>query len=164
MILAIGCRFSDIHCSSWVPGYTYNIPPTKLIHVDIDPQEIGRNYPTELGIVGDAREVLQAAARAGRARARSASGSPWHDQVEGWKEEWSNFIEPEMASDATPIDPRRVIGELRKAAPDDTLMITDTGNHQTWVEQYWDALRAALGLHAGRLRRHGLRHVRRARA
>ena len=38
-----------------------------------------------------------------------------------------------------PIDPRRVIGELRKAAPDDTLMITDTGNHQTWVEQYWDA-------------------------
>ena len=58
VILAIGCRFSDIHCSSWVPGYTYNIPPTKLIHVDIDPQEIGRNYPTELGIVGDAREVL----------------------------------------------------------------------------------------------------------
>ena len=59
VILAIGCRFSDIHCSSWVPGYTYNIPPTKLIHVDFDPQEIGRNYPTELGIVGDAREVLK---------------------------------------------------------------------------------------------------------
>src|SRR5204862_417901 len=59
VILAIGCRFSDIHCSSWVPGYTYNIPPTKLIHVDLDPQEIGRNYPTELGIVGDAREVLR---------------------------------------------------------------------------------------------------------
>ena len=38
-----------------------------------------------------------------------------------------------------PIDPRRLIAELRKAAPDDTLMITDTGNHQTWVEQYWDA-------------------------
>jgi acetolactate synthase I/II/III large subunit len=37
VILALGCRFSDIHCSSWVPGYTYNIPPTKLIHVDLDP-------------------------------------------------------------------------------------------------------------------------------
>ena len=59
VILALGCRFSDIHASSWLPGYTYNIPPTKLIHVDIDPQEIGRNYPTELGIVGDAREVLR---------------------------------------------------------------------------------------------------------
>jgi acetolactate synthase-1/2/3 large subunit len=137
-ILAIGCRFSDIHCSSWVPGYTYNIPPTKLIHVDLDPQEIGRNYPTELGIVGDAREVLrQLIELAGQKPKRERS--PWHDQVEGWKAEWQNFIDPELASDATPIDPRRVIGELRKAAPDDTLMITDTGNHQTWVEQYWDA-------------------------
>ncbi len=74
VILAIGCRFSDIHCSSWVPGYTYNIPPTKLIHVDIDPTEIGRNYPTELGIVGDAREVLKQLARAGAGVSRSASG------------------------------------------------------------------------------------------
>ena len=81
VILAIGCRFSDIHCSSWVPGYTYNIPPTKLIHVDLDPQEIGRNYPTELGIVGDAREVLRAAARA-RRREPKRERSPWHDQVE----------------------------------------------------------------------------------
>jgi len=138
VILAIGCRFSDIHCSSWVPGYTYNIPPTKLIHVDIDPTEIGRNYPTELGIVGDAREVLkQLGELAGREPKRERT--PWHDDVEAWKMEWANFIGPEMASDATPIDPRRVIGELRKAAPDDTLMITDTGNHQTWVEQYWEA-------------------------
>jgi acetolactate synthase-1/2/3 large subunit len=137
VILAFGCRFSDIHCSSWVPGYTYNIPPTKLIHVDLDPQEIGRNYPTELGIVGDAREVLrQLIELAGREPKRERS--PWHDQVEAWKSEWSNFIEPEKASDAVPIDPRRVISELRKATPESTLMITDTGNHQTWVEQYWD--------------------------
>ena len=71
VILAIGCRFSDIHCSSWVPGYTYNIPPTRLIHVDLDPQEIGRNYPTELGIVGDAREVLKQLHRARRPRAEA---------------------------------------------------------------------------------------------
>ena len=138
VILAIGCRFSDIHCSSWVPGYTYNIPPTKLIHIDIDPQEIGRNYPTELGIVGDAREVLRQLREVAERRGPKRERSPWLDQVESYKEEWSNFIEPEKASDAVPIDPRRVIKELRAAAPDDTLMITDTGNHQTWVEQYWD--------------------------
>jgi acetolactate synthase-1/2/3 large subunit len=138
VILAIGCRFSDIHCSSWVPGYTYNIPPTKLIHVDIDPTEIGRNYPTELGIVGDAREVLKQLGELAQ-REPKRERTPWHDDVEAWKLEWQNYIGPEMASDATPIDPRRAIGELRKAAPDDTLMITDTGNHQTWVEQYWEA-------------------------
>jgi acetolactate synthase I/II/III large subunit len=137
VILALGCRFSDIHCSSWVPGYTYNIPPTKLIHVDIDAQEIGRNYPTELGIVGDAREVLRQLLELADKRPKRER-SPWNDQVEAYKEEWSNFIEPEKASSAVPIDPRRAIGELRKAAPDSTLMITDTGNHQTWVEQYWD--------------------------
>jgi acetolactate synthase-1/2/3 large subunit len=137
VILALGCRFSDIHCSSWVPGYTYNIPPTRLIHVDIDPQEIGRNYPTELGIVGDAREVLRQLIQLAQAEPKRER-SPWHDDVEAWKAEWQNFIDPELGSDAVPIDPRRVVGELRKAAPDETLMITDTGNHQTWVEQYWD--------------------------
>jgi acetolactate synthase-1/2/3 large subunit len=138
VILAFGCRFSDIHTSSWLPGYTYNIPPTKLIHVDIDAQEIGRNYPTELGIVGDAREVLKQLLALAEQRGPKRDRSPWHDQVEGWQSEWTNFIEQEKASDAVPIDPRRVIKELRAAAPPDTLMITDTGNHQTWVEQYWD--------------------------
>jgi acetolactate synthase-1/2/3 large subunit len=138
VILALGCRFSDIHCSSWVPGYTYNIPPTKLIHVDIDPQEIGRNYPTELGIVGDAREVLRQLSDLAEAQGATRARSGWDEEIEGWKSEWQNFIKPELASDAVPIDPRRVIGEMRKAAPENTLMITDTGNHQTWVEQYWD--------------------------
>ena len=138
MILALGCRFSDIHCSSWVPGYTYNIPPTKLIHVDLDPQEIGRNYPTEIGIVGDAREVLRQLLEIATAQGPEARALALARPGRGYKAEWTNFIEPEKASDAVPIDPRRVIGELRAAAPEDTLMITDTGNHQTWVEQYWD--------------------------
>jgi acetolactate synthase-1/2/3 large subunit len=138
VILALGCRFSDIHCSSWLPGYTYNIPPTKLVHVDLDPQEIGRNYPTELGIVGDAREVLKQLLAIAEQKGPRRERSPWLDQVEAYKQEWTNFIEPEKASDATPIDPRRAIAELRRAAPEDTMMITDTGNHQCWVEQYWD--------------------------
>jgi acetolactate synthase-1/2/3 large subunit len=138
VILAFGCRFSDIHCSSWVPGYTYNIPPTKLIHVDLDPQEIGRNYPTELGIVGDVREVLKQLLELVERQDAKRDRSQWNDEVDAWKLEWDNFIKPELASEAVPIDPRRVIAELRQAAPDDTLMITDTGNHQTWMEQYWE--------------------------
>ena len=139
VILAFGARFSDIHCSSWVPGYTYNIPPTRLIHVDLDPAEIGRNYPTELGIVGDAREVLRQLIELAQKRGPKRERSPWNDQVESYKAEWSNYITPFIESDEEPIDPRRLIGDMRRIAPDDTLMITDTGNHQTWVEQYWDA-------------------------
>jgi acetolactate synthase I/II/III large subunit len=138
VILALGCRFSDIHCSSWVPGYTYNIPPTKLIHIDLDATEIGRNYPTELGIVGDAREVLRQLLELAQKQGPKRERSPWHDQVDGYKTEWRNFLDPFLGSDESPIEPRRVIGDMRRVAPEDTLMITDTGNHQTWVEQYWD--------------------------
>ena len=164
VILALGCRFSDIHCSSWVPGYTYNIPPTKLIHVDLDPQEIGRNYPTELGIVGDAREVLRQLLELGRSGgARSASARPGTTRSRRTRRSGTNFIEPEKASNASPIDPRRVIGELRAAAP---RRHADDHRHRQPPDvgrAVLGRLRAAVGLHARRLRRHGLRHLRRAR-
>ena len=59
------------------------------------------------------RQLLELAEKKGARRERS----PWHDQVEAYKEEWTNFIEQEKASDAVPIDPRRAIKELREAAP-----------------------------------------------
>src|SRR6266508_4723164 len=55
VILAIGTRFAEANSSSWYPGVTFSIPPTRLIHVDADAAEIGRNYPTELGVIADAR-------------------------------------------------------------------------------------------------------------
>src|SRR5262249_58702209 len=66
VILAIGARFSDIHCSSWVPGYTYNIPPTRLVHGHLHPAEIRPNNPTERRSRGHTRAVPA------RARAQSA--------------------------------------------------------------------------------------------
>jgi len=103
------------------------------------------------------KQLIELAAKQGPKRERS----PWHDEVQGWKEEWANFINPELASDATPIDPAR---DRRATEGDieDTLMITDTGNTRRGSSSTGD-LPAALGLHTGRLRRHGLRHVRRAR-
>jgi len=59
VLLAIGCRFADETTSSYKKGARFSIPPTKLIHVDIDPNEIGKNYPVEVGIIGDAKAVLQ---------------------------------------------------------------------------------------------------------
>jgi thiamine pyrophosphate-dependent acetolactate synthase large subunit-like protein len=58
VILVFGCRFSDLHTASWQPGFAYNIPATKLIQVDIDPGEIARNYPVDMGIVGDIKTVI----------------------------------------------------------------------------------------------------------
>ena len=51
-------RFAEADCSSWNPKYTFAIPPSRLIQIDIDPQEIGKIYPVEVGIVGDAKAIL----------------------------------------------------------------------------------------------------------
>ena len=56
-ILGLGTRFSEADCSSWENEYTFNFPPTKLIHIDIDPAEIGRNYPVAIGAVADLGSV-----------------------------------------------------------------------------------------------------------
>src|SRR3979411_675384 len=57
--LPMGMRFDDRTSSSWIPGYSFTIPPTRLIHVDIDPEEIGRNYPVALGLMADVRTFLR---------------------------------------------------------------------------------------------------------
>ena len=59
LVLALGTRFDDRATSSWLPGYTYSFPPTRLVHVHIDPVELGRNFPPTVGINASPREVLR---------------------------------------------------------------------------------------------------------
>ena len=150
VILAIGARFNDLHTGSWIPGYVYNIPPTRLIQVDIDPDEIGRNYPVEIGIVGDAKAFLAQAARIARAKGnRLGYGSPWLKEIEGWRADWRNFCEPFERSNEVPIEPRRMMAEMNKISPPDTVMVDDVGNCQVWSEQYWKPKTPGLHLTAG---------------
>ncbi|MBI4775741.1 MAG: thiamine pyrophosphate-binding protein [Deltaproteobacteria bacterium] len=137
LILAVGARFADLHCASWLPGYTYNIPPTKLIQVDIDASEIGRNYPVELGIVADAKAFLGQMLKMAKDKGLKRDGKAWAAEVYGYKTEWRNFVEPYHKNDEVPIDPRRVLLDMRRISPDDTIMVVDVGNNQAWVEQYW---------------------------
>ncbi len=137
VILAIGARFADLHCASWLPGYTYNIPPTKLIQVDLDTTEIGRNYPVELGIVADAKAFLGQMLQAAKAKGIKRDGKAWADEVYEYKTEWNNFKAPYAENTEVPIDPRRVLLDMRKIAPKESILVSDVGNHQAWVEQYW---------------------------
>lgn len=138
VILAIGARFNDLHTGSWLPGYVYNIPPTKLIQVDIDVEEIGRNYPVEMGIVADAKTFLGQMLRIAKAKNRKLSfGNSWHREIEAWRTDWKNFVEPYADNMDVPIDPRRMLADMNKISPPDTIMVDDVGNCQVWSEQYW---------------------------
>src|SRR5918993_1738318 len=75
IILAVGTGFGEADCSSWNPAYTFAIPPTKLIQIDIDPQEIGKIYPVEVGLVGDAKATLRDLSRALAEHAPTANAS-----------------------------------------------------------------------------------------
>jgi acetolactate synthase-1/2/3 large subunit len=137
VILAIGTRFNDLHTGSWIKGYVYNIPPTKLIQVDIDQNEIGRNYPVEMGIQADAKEFLGLMLRIARAKGKRASIEGWRREIQGWQTEWRNFCEPFSRSSEVPIEPRRIMAEINRISPPDTVMVDDVGNCQVWSEQYW---------------------------
>jgi acetolactate synthase-1/2/3 large subunit len=138
VILAIGARFNDLHTGSWLKGYVYNVPPTKLIQVDIDPEEIGRNLPVEIGMVGDAKTFLAQALRIARAKgARHSYGDTWRREIEGWRMDWRNFCEPFERAGDVPIEPRRMMADMNRISPPDTVMVDDVGNCQVWSEQYW---------------------------
>src|SRR4029079_16741847 len=64
VILAVGTTFGEADCSSWNPNYTFAIPPSRLIQIDIDPQEVGKIYPVTVGLVGDAKATLAEIAQA----------------------------------------------------------------------------------------------------
>lgn len=137
VIVAVGVRFADKATSSYRPGYAFNIPPTRLIHIDIDPFEIGKNYPVEVGIAGDARAVLHdlgqavAARTAPREWAYSAYTQEIGHQVAAWLASFRALRE----TDQSPPTMGRVIAEVRKALPADGLVFTSSGNIQAQVFQ-----------------------------
>ncbi len=134
LILAIGTRLAEANSSSWDTRYTFQIPPTKLMHIDIDPAEIGRNYPTMLGAVADSKlalEQLVAAAKEVKPRNR---GNLRAKIAEGRAEFIGNFSE-HYSSKQFPLRPERILRELRKALPEDGYVVTDVGWNKNGVAQ-----------------------------
>ncbi len=139
VLLGLGTRFDDRVSSAWVPGYTFAIPPTRLIHVDIDPDEIGRNYPVHLGVRADARTFLRALlALLGPGPARHAHEA-WSRQVAAWRREWAEFNDQRHHADARPIRPEHLLRTLRKVLPRTGILAVDVGVHHNWVVQQWPA-------------------------
>jgi acetolactate synthase-1/2/3 large subunit len=136
LVLALGTRFAETDASSWDPRYTWQIPPTALIQVDLDPAEIGRNYPVEIGVVADVGQTLAAierrVAQAGvapvdrpelRRQIAETRGALWAETAE------------RGAADDFPLKPERILRDLREAMPADTVLVTDVGWNKNGVAQ-----------------------------
>lgn len=143
LVIAIGARFDDRSASSWLPGYSWNFPTTKLVHVDVDHAELGRNYPPDLGILADARtfirQVLAEIERRNSPTSERLAG--WHAQIETWRKEWDAYVRPNFDVHSSPLRPERVVADLRAVMPDDAIISLDSGVHHNWFMQFWDARR-----------------------
>jgi acetolactate synthase-1/2/3 large subunit len=139
LVITLGTRFDDRSSSSWYPGYSWNFPKSKLVHVDIDPQELGRNYPPTLGIIADAKVfAAQLLAAASARRGLDASHfAQWRTEVAGWQAEWEKFVRPHFAETTSPLRPEYVVDALQKVLPDDAIMTLDSGVHHNWFMQFW---------------------------
>jgi acetolactate synthase-1/2/3 large subunit len=134
LIVAIGTRLAEANSSSWDPRFTFSIPPTRLIHIDADLSEIGRNYQTELGVCADAKLALAALADEARGKRHADRGRLYEEIARGRKEFAANWAE-QWTSEQFPLRPERILSELRQAAPPDAFIVTDVGWNKNGVGQ-----------------------------
>jgi acetolactate synthase-1/2/3 large subunit len=136
VVLAVGTRLAEASSSSWDPRFTFAAPPTRLIHIDADLAEIGRNLPTEIGIVADAK--LAAGALAAAARGRSHRLRPGlRAEITGERKAFNARWDDQWNSDQFPLRPERILSELRKAIPEDGFIVTDVGWNKNGVAQQY---------------------------
>jgi acetolactate synthase-1/2/3 large subunit len=131
VVLAIGCRFTDMHTSSFEPGVSFEIPPSKLIHVDIDPEEVGKNYPVEVGIQGDAKVVTRQIYEelAARTDPVGTEDNDYYEEVQRLWDEWEQRVE-EYVTDDVPMSMARVLVSLREVLPREGVVVSSAGQPQ----------------------------------
>ena len=134
LIVAIGTRLAEANSSSWDPRFTFEMPPTRLIHIDADVAEIGRNYPTELGVVADAKLALQGLVVAAQGMPHADRGNQRERIARGRQDFAANWAD-QRTSSQYPLRPERILSELRRAVPEDGFIVTDVGWNKNGVGQ-----------------------------
>jgi acetolactate synthase-1/2/3 large subunit len=134
VVVSVGCRFTDWSASSYRKGVSFSLPPGKLIQIDIDPQEIGKNYPAEVGILADAKPALAALAAAVSPRDETAAATQLA-ALDALKSEWASHVARRTDSTEFPFTSQRPLRDLRRVLDRDAFVIAGSGNPQGAVKQ-----------------------------
>ena len=129
-LIAIGCRFSD-RTTGLISEFANN---AKIIHIDVDPAEIGKNVDVDIPIVGDAKIILKNLIDVvEKVKNVNKTESEWLKHVLKFKQ----TCIPRLSFDEIPLKPQQVIKELSEAITDDTIVTTDVGQNQMWMAHYF---------------------------
>ncbi|WP_405320580.1 acetolactate synthase large subunit [Methanobrevibacter thaueri] len=130
LLIAIGVRFSD-RTTGRLDSFA---PDTKVIHIDIDPAEIGKNVEVDLPIVGDARNTLSSLNKVLKDYKSSSEVNEWADMIKQKKKE----LLPRVTYDDVPLKPQTVIKEIAEALNPEAILTTDVGQNQMWAAHFFD--------------------------
>ncbi len=133
LLIAVGTSFGEFGTMKWKQNIAAN---KKMIHIDIDPGEIGKNYPVDIGLVGDAKTILQQIEHELQIQSippklfkgNDVSSSKWNLTKVGFQEKLDDI--------SLPLKPTRVIKEVRDNTPANTIFVSDAGQHAQWVQHY----------------------------
>ena len=135
LVVALGTRFAETDSSSWDPRYGLTVPPTRLIQIDVDAAEIGRNYPVEIGAVADVSEALPEVSEAVRFGTTPVARPALRSEIaESRGAVWARMAE-RGSRDDFPLAPERILEEVRTEAPSETILVTDVGWNKNGVAQ-----------------------------
>ncbi len=136
VVLALATRFAETDSSSWMSDYTWCMPPTRLIQIDIDPDEIGRNYPVEIGIVADVNNAVIEIEKEVMAQSpNGVSRVSLVDDIKKARAQLWQSTKDRGSSDQFPLRPERILQDLLETLPKDAILVTDVGWNKNGVAQ-----------------------------
>jgi acetolactate synthase-1/2/3 large subunit len=141
VVLALATRFAETDASSWDPAYTWNLGGGggRLIQIDIDPAEIGRNYPVEIGAVADAALALRSIdAAVRRLRPDPISRPALRERISTARSTLFTESRERGGADDFPLRPERILRDLRDALPADAVLVTDVGWNKNGVARCYE--------------------------
>jgi acetolactate synthase-1/2/3 large subunit len=133
LLISLGARFDD-RVTGKISAFA---PEAKIIHVDIDPAELGKVRTADVGIAGDCALVIGELLSAMDANTETPVVQdlvPWWEQIHTWQEQFPLYYDQ---AEGGAIKPQMVVEQLRDAAPPDAIVVAGVGQHQMWASQYW---------------------------
>jgi acetolactate synthase-1/2/3 large subunit len=132
LIFFVGCPAGGMVTSNWAIVR----PGTEFVQLDIEPTELGRNYPNKVALLGDAKVTLQRLIDA--AQPKEGMTKAWVGRMQELAQAWRSQAAPKLTSEAVPIHPARICKEITEALPSNGVLVSDTGHAGMWTSQMVD--------------------------
>jgi acetolactate synthase-1/2/3 large subunit len=139
VLLGLGTRFAEADSSSWYPGVTFDMKKTEFLQIDIDPTEIGRNYPVSIGAVADLKEALvQILEEAEKLCPEGIKRPELREMISKNRTLFRESNKTISEDGRFPMTPQRILKDVKEAIPEDAIIFTDVGWNKNGVAQQFD--------------------------